>query len=60
MNAKQLRVLRFALSLCLPISIGGELRLPKCEAVEPSRSQSLLKDTAFAEGFGASFIYGRN
>ena len=60
MNAKQLRVLRFALSLCLLISIGCGLWSPKCVAIEPPCNQSLLKDTAFAEGFGAAFIYGRN
>lgn len=30
-----------------------------CIAAEPPHAQSLLKDTAFAEGFGAAFIYGR-
>lgn len=31
----------------------------QCLSAEPSRNESLLKDTAFAEGFGAAFIYGK-
>jgi len=59
MSELRTQLLPSLLSLCLLLPTAVELSLPKCGAAEPPHVQSLLKDTVFAEGFGAAFIYGK-